>query len=269
MEPMSGRGVANHASEERSLGRRALADAAPARAVAHSRAAALLAKAAGHPQLAARAATDASQALTHLNRLLQASAWALHAAQLADESCRGSETHFWAVAQYLETLELRGWFAHSVRGFEMLERAAPREPGWPVDLRVHCLNHLISGGIKLSLPEVAEDGINRGVILEPAVRAADERSAWLQWWALYECWRARPEKARERLEESFLYRAPTRKRQITRHFPEAHVLLAEGRDDEGIVMLDAGIALADQAGMARYAEAGRALRDRLFIQAAA
>lgn len=135
------------------------------------------------------------------------------------------------------------------------------------DIGLAACNHLLSLAVKLDSEELAHRGVVHGRRVVDEAREPDQRAAWLQWWAIWEAHRGDGEFARARLDESHAERAQTPRRQLTRAFPEAHVLFTEGRSIEALQLLDSAIAEAERHGFLRHAAAGRALRQRLFIDA--
>lgn len=164
-----------------------------------------------------------------------------------------------------EVYEVMGRFEAAERGFRALADEIPVLPGPFADLGCNCSNHFISLGIKTRTPTLAKYGLLRSHVLQSLVSNQDERSSVLQWYGLFEAQQGDLAAARSALEESFRLRAQTEKRRITRFLPEGHLALAEGRIFEGLELLDAGIAEAESAELLRHADAGRRIRQRLFV----
>ncbi len=164
-----------------------------------------------------------------------------------------------------EVFEVQGRFEDAEQGFHGLVEDLPVRPGPFADLGCNCSNHFISLGIKTRTPVLAKYGLLRSHILEALVSNQDERSSVLQWYGLFEAQQGDLEAAHSALEESFRLRAKTERRRITRFLPEGHLALAEGRVFDGLELLDAGIAEAESAELVRHADAGRRIRQRLFV----
>jgi len=246
------------------IAREAVADADPALALEAARDAVIEALDGEAGELAARAFMLGSQALAMQDRLNSARSWAFWATELLASSHQsGSEQHIWAICQVFETCELLGQFEAAAGGFLLLSRDVELKRGWRADVHQQIANHLISIGLKTQDVALALRGVVDGQRAQDLGEENDERAALEQWRAIFELRRGEPELAGPRLLKSFAYRSKSRKREITKLFPLAHLACAEGDLATCFTLLDDGIVQAFRQGMWRYASAGMRLRECL------
>jgi hypothetical protein len=244
---------------------RQLSDARPVDAEKSTSEAIRLAIVVKDTQTLARAHLARSHARALQNELRTARLDAQMAASLLgyDPDCVGRERHAWAIQQVFETCEMLGEYALATAGFQLLAAQFDTTPAWRTDLHVNICNHYVSLGIKTGDLDLAVFGVRRGRRLLDQVSRPDERAAFEQWWAILEMRHGDPEQARSLLERSFVYRAKTPKREITKQFPLAHLSIVEGDVPKGIRILDEAIDQAHRHNLHRYVGAGFRLSEQL------
>jgi hypothetical protein len=177
----------------------------------------------------------------------------------------GGRQHLQAAAELYEIWELSGHWQYAAKKFQLLADEISPNPGWETDLLARIANHGYSLAAKLRDPDLAKFAKKLGLPLLDKVSCEDERSAVLQWRAIYTAREGDPDKANELFQESLIYRATTALRNNTRAFPEAHMLVAQGRKNDGATMLENGIIAAQLHSMTRYVGAGMRLRVELGL----
>lgn len=257
-------GLLGRAEELLALARSAIASAAPDEGLRLATDAYVYAILEGASVIAARACVVASHAAGYMDELEAARQWAARAEEHARAAEPHGEDHMRALCQLFETWEISGFLVPAALAFIDLEASLPHARGWASDVRSNAANHLLSLATKLHEPELADLGLRQGVRAVDLAGDLDERSALAQWASVYAITVGDPALARELLEASFACRAKTRKRDITKHFPLAHLLWAEGRIEDALSTVSIGIARASEHGLARYVRAGRTMQGRIL-----